>query len=282
MPYTNYEMIRPGGVPKYAEEVQAQEDKKKAEDIQLNEYIQGQNKSRLEQLDQRQFAGAQNVQAGQSTINQQMANQFRAGQEQLVNRLQQVSNGQTAGAGELAAQRQASRAIAAQQAMARMGRGNPMAGLGAMRGVADIGAQSTGQSQQAAMQDQQNAQSMLGQVLGQGRGQDMSLAQAQAEMDQQRMLQNAQMSNATNVANMQGQLGFYGQQDSSAQGYLGGLAGNYAAQQAAAQAEKERRDRMIAGVLTAAGTIGGFAIGGPAGAAAGGAVGGAAGKAATS
>jgi hypothetical protein len=162
-----------------------------------------------------------------------------------------------------------------------MGRGNPMAGLGAMRGVADIGAQSAGQAQQAAMQDQQNAQAMLGQVLGQGRGQDMSLAQAQAEMNQQRYLQNAQMANATNVANMQGQLGFWGQQDGSAQGYLGGLAGNYAAQQAAAAAEKERRDRMIAGILSAAGTVGGAIIGGPAGAAAGGAAGGAIGSAVT-
>jgi hypothetical protein len=110
--------------------------------------------------------------------------QFRQGQMGQVQQLQGIASGQQQGAGELAAQRQVQNALAAQQAMARGARGGN-AGL-AMRNAATnaagLGLAGAGQAQQAALQDQQSAQGLLAQSLGQGRGQDIGLAGQNAQL----------------------------------------------------------------------------------------------------
>jgi hypothetical protein len=110
--------------------------------------------------------------------------QFRQMQLQQAQQLQRIASGQAQGAGELAAQRQVQNALAAQQAMARMARGGNagMAQLGAARNAANVGLAGAGLSQQAALQDQMNAQNALTGALGQGRGQDLSLAGQNAQL----------------------------------------------------------------------------------------------------
>lgn len=121
--------------------------------------------------------------------------QFRTAQMQQVQQLQGIASGQQQGAGELAAQRQTQNALAAQQGMARMARGGNagMANLAAARGAGAVGLAGAGLGQQAALQDQQAAQGMLAGALGQGRGQDLSLAGQNAQLAQQQSAQNNQM-----------------------------------------------------------------------------------------
>jgi hypothetical protein len=155
--------------------------------------------------------------------------QFRNDQMQQIGQLQGIASGQQQGAGELAVQRQVANAQAAQQAQARMARGGSNAALayrGAANNTAGIGLAGAGQSQQAALQDQMNAQQMLGQQLNQGRQQDIGLAG-----------QNAQLQAGQNALGMQGYLGLGGQ--------------NLAAQQAAAQ----QQNALTGGLLNAAGGI---------------------------
>lgn len=118
------------------------------------------------------------------TIDPSQQAQFRQMQMQQAQQLQRIASGQQQGAGELAIQRQVANAQAAQQAQARMARGGNagMANLQASRAQAGIGLQGAGQSQQAALSDQQAAQSQLANSLNQGRSGDMSLAQGNANL----------------------------------------------------------------------------------------------------
>lgn len=119
--------------------------------------------------------------------------QFRAMQMAQAQQLQRIASGQQQGAGELAAQRQVQNALAAQQAQARMARGGQNAALAFRQGArnaAGIGLSGAGMAQQAAMQDQMNAQNALSGVLGQGRGQDLSLAGNNAQLAQNQYGQN--------------------------------------------------------------------------------------------
>ena len=119
--------------------------------------------------------------------------QLRAMQLQQAQQLQRIASGQQQGAGELAAQRQVQNALAAQQAQARMARGGQNAALAFRQGArnaAGIGLAGAGQAQQAAMQDQMNAQGMLGNVLGQARGQDIGLGTTNAQLQQNQYGQN--------------------------------------------------------------------------------------------
>ena len=167
--------------------------------------------------------------AGQAApqLNGTPQQQFRTDQLQQIGQLQGIASGQQQGAGELAVQRQVANAQAAQQAQARMARGGSNAALayrGAANNTAGIGLAGAGQSQQAALQDQMNAQQMLGQQLDQGRQQDIGLAG-----------QNAQLQAGQNALGMQGYLGLGGQ--------------NLAAQQAAAA----QQNAVTSGFLGAAG-----------------------------
>jgi len=145
--------------------------------------------------------------------------QWREQQMAQAGRLGQIASGQMQGAGEIAAQRQAGRAMAQQQAMARMNRGMSQ-GTGARaaaRGAMDVYGQAAGQSQIAALQDQQAANAQLGSLLGQGREADIGIAAQNAQMaqqrtlqqgtfDQQRAMQQGQMDQATQLANLQAEL----------------------------------------------------------------------------
>jgi hypothetical protein len=161
-------------------------------------------------------------QAAQLDASQQ--GQFRDQQMAQANRLAAIAQGQQQGAGELAAQRQANRQIAQQQAMARMGRGQPGMQRAAARNVADLGTSAAGMSQQAALQDQQAANNQLGQLLASGRGQDQALAAQNAQLWQQRMLQQGQMDQQRVLANADMQLRARGMDDQTRIAYLNQLA----------------------------------------------------------
>jgi hypothetical protein len=118
--------------------------------------------------------------------------QFRAMQLAQAQQLQRIASGQQQGAGELAAQRQVANAQAAQQAQARMARGGnaALAYRQAANNQAGIGLAGAGQAQQAALQDQSNAMGQLTGALGQGRGQDLSMAGQNAQFQNERYGQN--------------------------------------------------------------------------------------------
>ncbi len=125
------------------------------------------------------------------TMNTAQADQARAQQSQLAQMLFDQSRGLTPGAGELAVQRQANNALAAQASQAQMARGAGagMAARTAARNSADIGTNAAGQAGIAQMQDQQAAQNQLAGLLGQTRGQDIQTAGAnqQAQLAQQQL-----------------------------------------------------------------------------------------------
>lgn len=120
-----------------------------------------------------------------------MQSQPRAQQGQLANILMGTALGNQAGPGELAVQRQVGNAMAQQTAQASTARGADaaLAARNAMRNQADIGVNGAGQAGIAQMQDKANAANQLAQVLGQTRGQDISVAQGnqQAQMNQQQL-----------------------------------------------------------------------------------------------
>ncbi len=156
---------------------------------------------------------------------------FAPMQMQQAQQLQAIASGQQKGAGELAVQRQINSALAAQQAQARMARGGNAAltARESARNSAGLGLAGAGQAQQAAMQDQMNAQGMLTQALGQGRGQDqqMALANLDAQLksrgmdDAQRIAFLSQLT-GMNAAELQAKTGLYsaGMQDKGIFGSL--------------------------------------------------------------
>ena len=119
---------------------------------------------------------------------QNVDDDFRQRQLATADRLQGVLTGEEAGAGELAARRAGQRAMAQQMAAANMARGSnaALAARSAAGNMGRIGTDMAGQAQQAAMQDQMAAQAQLGQILGQGRGQDVQTAQMMAQQQQMR------------------------------------------------------------------------------------------------
>jgi len=185
-----------------------------------------------------------NVRTGQaSQLDPRMQAQFRAQQMQLADRLTGIASGQQQGAGELAAQRQGNNAIAQQQAMARMGRGGnaALAARGAASNAANIGLNTAGLSQQAALQDQSAANAQLGGVISQGREQDIGMAGQNANLQQnmklanlsaqnQQIFQQAGLNQATSLANMQSKLATMGMNDQAQQAYLAQLFGVSAAE----------------------------------------------------
>ena len=69
------------------------------------------------------------------------------------------------------------------------------------------------------MQDQAQAQGLLAQALGQGRGQDLTMAGQNAGFQQERMLQQGQLDSATQLANLHAQLTQNGMNDQAALAY---------------------------------------------------------------
>lgn len=162
---------------------------------------------------------------------------FRRAQLAQMQQLQGVANGQQMGAGELATQRQYANALAAQQAQARMARGGnaALAYRNAANQSAALGSTAAGMGQQAAMQDQQVAHGLLGQIGAAGRGADYQTANANAALQ---LAQNQQ-----NSGNYMALLQSLGAMDS---GQLG-------TQAAAQQYSQQRNDALLGAGIGAAG-----------------------------
>lgn len=160
-------------------------------------------------------------------LDQGQANQARGQMQDLASRLTGIATGNAPGAGEMAVNRQAGQALSNQDAMARMGRG-PMAALSgrnAMRNSADITTNAAGQAAIAQRQDQDSANSMLGNTLGTMRGQDLGAAGQNAQFNQQRMLQQGGFNQQANMGNAQMQQQQMQINDSARQNYLNQLLG---------------------------------------------------------
>lgn len=217
------------------------------------------------------FASSNQVapQAGQTQlapaaqIAQGPQDQFRRMQMAQANQLQGIASGQQMGAGELAARRAGQQAIAGQHAMANMARGQnaATAGLGAARNIATIGGNVAGQAQQAALSDQQAAQSQLANAINNGRTQDVGLAANQAQLNQQTALQQGQMNQNVALANLQAKLQQSGMNNQQIQAYLSQLSAMDANQLNAATGLASAPNNGILGpLLSAGGQVAGAAI----------------------
>jgi hypothetical protein len=125
------------------------------------------------------------------TMDAGQSNQTRGQQNQLASMLTGIAQGNRAGAGEMAVNRQVGQAQAAQTAGASMARGAnaALANRQAARMSADIGVNGAGQAAIAQTNDQTNAVGQLGGLLSGMRQQDIGVAQGnqQAQMQQQNL-----------------------------------------------------------------------------------------------
>lgn len=131
-----------------------------------------------------------------------------AAQEQLMQRLGQVSTGEQMGAGEMAARRQGATAVANQAGMAMGARGlgaNAVA-ANAARNAGAIGTEVAGRAGEAALGDQAAANQLLGQVSGQNVGQSL---QARG-MDDAQVMAALDYLARLDMAEQQGRLGLEG------------------------------------------------------------------------
>lgn len=227
------------------------------EDYYARNYLHG-------ALDSGQMPQAQAAQLGQAA---QLAtgpqDQFRGQQMQTANYLHGILTGNQAGAGEMAVNRQVGQATAAQQAAAQMARGSnaALAARNAARNTADLGVNGAGMAAQAQMSDQQNAAGQLGALLGQGRQQDIGIAGQNAELQQQRMLQQGAFNQQANMLNPQLNL----QQQGMNSQYLAQLLGM---DQTQFQNEMAKRGLamqdtgILPGLLQAGGAVAASAVGG--------------------
>ena len=198
---------------------------------------------------------------------------FRRAQLAQMQQLQGVASGQQQGAGELAAQRQYANAVANQQAQARMARGAnaTLAYRNAANQSAALGSTAAGMGQQAALQDQQAAQGMLGQVGAAGRGADINVANAnagyQANANQQNAanyLQFLNQLNQTNMSKYNADLGIGAQREAGDASKTGGLISGIGAAMGAFSDERLKTevasargdiDRMLDGLTNARGAV---------------------------
>ncbi len=157
---------------------------------------------------------------------------FRRAQLAQMGQLQGIASGQQQGAGELAAQRQYQNAMAAQQAQARMARGGnaALAYRNAANQSAALGSTAAGMGQQAALQDQMNAQGLMGQLGASGRGADINVANANAGFQQNmnqlnsgNYLQFLNQLNQTNMSKYNADLGIGAQREGADASKTGGL-----------------------------------------------------------
>jgi hypothetical protein len=229
------------------------------------------------------FSNVNAPQAGQVQIDPNAGAQNAAGQQALIGQLQAQANGTGPSLASGMLKEGTDRTLANQAALAATtGASNPAL---AQRNLAvnAIGAnqQLAQASAQQRMQDQINAQNQLGSVLSGARGQDIGLAENQAQLTQGANLANLQASTATNAQNLQGatdfnqqQLGYDNNVMQALQNYQGQNSTNtsqanslneqaqedYYKRQAAAQAQK---NAAIGGLISGAAQIGlGVATGG--------------------
>lgn len=210
--------------------------------LQNGDYLRGLTRSQLLDIQGRQAPQAMGARVGNVAQGQgaQIATgpqgQFRDRTLALADRLNGVASGQQMGAGQMAVRQEGNRAIAQQQAMARMQRGGnaALAARGAATNVGNIGLNVAGQAGQAQRADAQMATQTMAGLLGEGRAQDIGLATGQAGMNQQmnlanmdarnqQIFQQAGLDQATSLANMQAKLQTMGMNDQAAQAYLAQL-----------------------------------------------------------
>lgn len=153
------------------------------------------------------------------------SDQLRNAQLDLLNRYQAVAAGQQQGAGELAAQRQAQRALGNVAGAATLARGNSAIGgaRAAARGAGAIGLGAAGQAQQAALTDQQAARQALLNLTGQAREQDIGIAGANMSAENQRIFQQAGIDQTTSLENARMKLQQMGLNDAMITNMLGML-----------------------------------------------------------
>lgn len=134
-----------------------------------------------DKLDTMVDRGVANVEADQARQRAEADRaQWQNVQQQQAQQLQAVASGQQKGAGELAAERQAQNALAAQHALASMRGAGGGGQIAAARQAGAIGSSTAGLGRQAAVQDQAQAQQLLAGIAGQ---------------NQQLQLQGQQMNN---------------------------------------------------------------------------------------
>lgn len=239
----------------------------------------------LQQYGGRAAPQAGNVQVGNvaqgtaSQIDQSRYGDWRGQQMALAQQLGQVATGQQQGAGEMAVQRQIQQGLAGQQALARSARGGnaALAMRGAAANSAGIGLAGAGEAQGAALQDQAAARAQLAGVLGQGAGQDIGVAQGNAQLQQQmnlanldaknqQIFQQAGLDQSTSLANMQAKLQTMGMNDAMIQSYMSQLLGMNTAELQARMAQEQAamsQPGLLGGLLSAGGTIGAAYAGRP-------------------
>jgi len=153
-----------------------------------NEELKKRQAEFQKQLADIQARKAQQVQAAQ--INMGPQDQFRNAQMGLVSQLQNQAAGQGPSIAQMQLQQGADRNLANAIAMRAGGQGGGLAMRNIAQQRADIGQQLAGQAGIQRLQEQQQAQQMLGGVAGGARGQDIGLATEQAQLGQQAALAN--------------------------------------------------------------------------------------------
>lgn len=228
----------------------------------LRQYAAGQ----LGGVQGRQAPTAQAYQMGQAAqLNGANQDQVRQQQMGLMAQMAGVADGSQMGAGEMATRRQAGQQAAQMFAGQNMARGAGAAGAAraTARGLGDLGVNAAGMSAQSALTDQANARGQLAGLMGQTRGQDLDLAGQNAAFNQQRMLQQGQFGQQTNMANQAAQLQQRGMNDQYGLGLMGQYAGVSQAELQArmARAGMFQQDSGHAGdLLQMGGTLGAAAL----------------------
>lgn len=219
------------------------------------DYIRQQTQQNIAAAGGRQAPQAQTAQVGQTVnLDPTQQAQFRQREMTLADQLQQTMNGQRAGAGELAANRQRDQNMSRAYGAATMGRGNNAAGAArsAARAAASIGSDAAGQAQQAAISDQANAGQLLSGVLGQGRSADINIAGQNAAAQNQRIFQQAGIDSSTSLANAELKLKQMGLNDQQVQAMLAQLGQMNQAQMAA----RGQDNGIFGSLVTGAGQLG--------------------------
>lgn len=184
-----------------------------------------------------------------AVIDKSQQDQFRGQQMSLADALNQqaMGNGPSLAQSQLRQATEGNIANALAMAASQRG-GNPaLAQRNAAMNVAAANQQAAAQSADLRAQEQMAARGQLGQVLSSGRGQDIGLAQGQAELNQGANLANqsavnqfsitgAQLQQQANLANQQAALQQQAQNDAQARFYQGQQADMLDKQKAAQMA----------------------------------------------
>lgn len=167
---------------------------------------EGRQQRLLEEAERAKARQAPTSQAAQiGTMQEGQTSSARTDQAALIAQLQKMARGEDSVAGQ-AAQQAATTGIANQQALMQSGRGGAAAGRMAAQNAANITSGLAGTSAIARAQERQQAVGQLGGVLQGVRGQDENLSLANAQIQNQRTMQQAGFNQQTGLANQQANL----------------------------------------------------------------------------